>query len=164
LEIQPGKRPKPQEIFRERLAPLPANADPPDRRRRAQLPSQGPWPASPSVSFRQHEVRPDGTRVTVYPNGTRKELLADGSTVLHFANGDIQTVDRRGSTTAYWFADTQVVRLSSNKDPSSSAAAPMSSSDSCVLYQFPNGQVEYHYRDGRKFVQFPNNETRWVIS
>jgi centromere protein J len=135
---------------------LTTNVDPPDRRHSAHLPqAQASWLAS--SSFRQHELQPDGTRVTVYPNGTRKELKADGSTILHFANGDIQTVDRRGSTAAYWFADTQVVRLSHHN--------PLTSpSDPCVLYQFPNGQVEFHYRDGRKFVQFPNNETRWVIS
>ena len=99
-----------------------------------------------SQSTRQHERLSDGTRITVYANGTRKEQRDDGCCVIHFDNGDIQTVGLDGKT-AYWFASTKVVRVEELD---------------CTLYQFPNGQIERHYPDGRKFVQFPNNRCRWV--
>jgi T-complex protein 10 C-terminus len=149
---QRGSNPSSLGIFRETLTPVSTNQP-----RRPNLPlrptsstAEGPLGCG---SFRHRDVAPDGTRITVYANGTRKEQRSDGAVVIYFANGDIEAVDRLGSSTAYWFADTQVVKLVDN-DPASDS----------VLYQFPNGQVERHYSDGRKLVQFPNNTTRWVVS
>lgn len=150
-----GKNPGSLGIFRETLAPIPTNRlDPPHHHHLPRRPTSSTAKGSLGCgSFRHRDVAPDGTRITVYANGTRKEQRSDGAVVIYFANGDIQAADRLGSSTAYWFADTQVVKLVDN-DPTSDS----------VLYQFPNGQVERHYSDGRKLVQFPNNTTRWVIS
>jgi T-complex protein 10 C-terminus len=152
-----GNNPSSLGIFRETLAPLSTNGVERPHHHHHQLPRR---PTSSTTkgslgcaSFRHRDVAPDGTRITVYANGTRKEQRSDGALVIYFANGDIQAVDRLGSSTAYWFADTQVVKLVDN-DPTSDS----------VLYQFPNGQVERHYSDGRKLVQFRNNTTRWIVS
>jgi T-complex protein 10 C-terminus len=150
-----GNNPSSLGIFRETLAPISSNrVEQPHHHHLPRRPTSSTTKGSLGcASFRHRDVAPDGTRITVYANGTRKEQRSDGAIVVYFANGDIQAVDRLGSSTAYWFADTQVVKLVDN-DPTSDS----------VLYQFPNGQVERHYSDGRKLVQFPNNTTRWVIS
>lgn len=41
--------------------------------------------------FQIEKVLPDGGRLVVFPNGTRKELSADGQTVkVMFFNGDVK--------------------------------------------------------------------------
>lgn len=44
-----------------------------------------------SCMFQIEKVFPDGGRLVVFPNGTRKELSADGQTVkVMFFNGDVK--------------------------------------------------------------------------
>jgi hypothetical protein len=97
---------------------------------------------------------PEGHDVIQYANGTEKEIRADGTTVLRFANGDIQTNsggDGIGSSTAYYFAGTNVLRL-------------VQTDKGFILYEYPNGQIEQHWYDetGRKVVHLPDG-TRYEV-
>ncbi|KAM6970583.1 centrosomal P4.1-associated protein [Aplochiton taeniatus] len=87
-------------------------------------------------------VLPCGGRLIVFPNGTRKEVSADGETAkVTFFNGDTKQVmaDHR---VIYYYAD---ARTTHTTYP-----------DGIEVLQFPNNQTEKHFPDGRKEITFPD--------
>ncbi|XP_052422422.1 centromere protein J isoform X2 [Carassius gibelio] len=88
------------------------------------------------------KVLPDGGRLVVFPNGTRKELSADGQTVkVMFFNGDVKHTmpDQR---VIYYYAEAQTTHITYP--------------DGMEVLQFPNNQTEKHFPDGRKEITFPD--------
>ena len=55
-------------------------------------------------------VNPDGSRVVVFPNGTRKTTAADGkSVVIAFFNGDMKQV-KPDQSVVYYYAETKTTQ------------------------------------------------------
>ncbi|XP_062313672.1 centromere protein J isoform X3 [Osmerus eperlanus] len=85
---------------------------------------------------------PCGGRLILFPNGTRKEVSADGQTAkVTFFNGDIKQVlgDQR---VVYYYAEAQTTHTTYP--------------DGMEVLQFPNNQTEKHFSDGRKEITFPD--------
>ena len=79
----------------------------------------------------------------------RKEVHKDGTTVIRFTNGDVET-KFSGGTTAYFHAKDQVMQINNTADGS-------------TLFEYPNRQIERHYKDGSKAILFADG-TRQRIS
>ncbi|KAG7331454.1 hypothetical protein KOW79_005423 [Hemibagrus wyckioides] len=89
---------------------------------------------------------PDGGRLTVFPNGTRKQVSADGLTVtITFFNGDIKQImpDQR---VIYYYAEAQTTHTTYP--------------DGLEVLQFPNNQIEKHFTDGHKEIVFPDQTVK----
>ncbi|MBN3322792.1 CENPJ protein, partial [Atractosteus spatula] len=89
------------------------------------------------------KVLKSGIRVIVFPNGTQKEVMADGmsSVKVTFFNGDVKQIlaDQR---VVYYYADAQTTHTTYP--------------DGLEVLQFPNNQIEKHFPDGRKEITFPD--------
>ncbi|XP_041127725.1 centromere protein J [Polyodon spathula] len=88
------------------------------------------------------QVLRSGSRIIIFPNGTRKEVWADGKTVkVTFFNGDVKQMmaDQR---VIYYYADAQTTHTTYP--------------DGLEVLQFPNNQIEKHFPDGRKEITFPD--------
>ncbi|KAM7406895.1 hypothetical protein PAMA_002880 [Pampus argenteus] len=92
------------------------------------------------------KVLAGGDRLIVFPNGTRKELSADGLTVkVTFFNGDTKqiTADQR---VIYYYAVAQTTHITYP--------------DGIEVLHFPNNQTEKHFPDGRKEITFPDQTVK----
>ncbi|KAM7115414.1 centrosomal P4.1-associated protein isoform 1-T1 [Molossus nigricans] len=88
------------------------------------------------------KVYKDGCSVILFPNGTRKEVSADGKTVtVTFFNGDVKQVmpDER---VIYYYAATQTTHTTYP--------------EGLEVLHFSSGQIEKHFPDGRKEITFPD--------
>ncbi|XP_018410175.1 PREDICTED: centromere protein J [Nanorana parkeri] len=84
----------------------------------------------------------NGCHVILFPNGTRKEVSADGkATTVTFFNGDVKQVmaDQR---VIYYYADAQTTHTTYP--------------DGIEILQFSHGQIEKHFPDGKKEITFPD--------
>ncbi|KAJ1462935.1 T-complex protein 10, C-terminal domain-containing protein, partial [Pelagophyceae sp. CCMP2097] len=88
----------------------------------------------------------DGGREVLYRNGTRKEVRG-GCSVVRFVNGDVKRTEV--DAVVYYYAE---ARTTHTTQPSTGME----------VFEFPNGQVEKHDRDGTKEILFPDG-TRKVI-
>lgn len=94
-------------------------------------------------------VLPSGGRLLTFPNGTRKEVSADGQTAtVTFFNGDVKQVlaDQR---VVYFYADAQTTHTTYP--------------DGLEVLQFPNNQTEKHFPDGRKEITFPDQTVKHLF-
>ncbi|KAG1946111.1 centromere protein J [Pimephales promelas] len=92
------------------------------------------------------KVLPDGGRLVVFPNGTRKELSADGQTVkVMFFNGDVKHT-MPDQKVIYYYAEAQTTHITYP--------------DGMEVLQFPNNQTEKHFPDGRKEITFPDQTVK----
>ncbi|XP_043987763.1 centromere protein J isoform X2 [Gambusia affinis] len=92
------------------------------------------------------KVLAGGDRVIVFPNGTRKEVSADGlSAKVTFFNGDTKqiTADQR---VIYHYAEAQTTHITYP--------------DGMEVLHFPNNQTEKHFPDGRKEITFPDQTVK----
>jgi hypothetical protein len=95
-----------------------------------------------SSSSRVRKPLPSGNgHLIVYSNGVEKEVHNDGTTVVRYTNGDVET--NFGTTLAYFHAAEQVLQITNSQDGS-------------VLMEYPNGQIERHYANGVKAILFPD--------
>ncbi|CAL8267298.1 unnamed protein product [Lota lota] len=95
------------------------------------------------------QVLPCGRRLIVFPNGTRKELSADGLTAtVTFFNGDTKQVmaDQR---VIYYYAEAQTTHTTFP--------------NGMEILQFPNHQNEKHFPDGRKEITFPDQTVKMLF-
>ncbi len=81
---------------------------------------------------RTEEVRPDGTRVIHYRNGTIKEINPSGHVLVRFVNGDTKFSDGESGKVIYFYAQANTTHTTFP--------------NGLELYQFPNGQVRDMYR------------------
>ncbi|XP_024142100.1 centromere protein J isoform X2 [Oryzias melastigma] len=87
-----------------------------------------------------------GDRLIVFPNGTRKEVSADGlSAKITFFNGDTKqiTADQR---VIYYYAEAQTTHITYP--------------EGLEVLHFPNNQTEKHFPDGRKEITFPDQTVK----
>ncbi|XP_073330060.1 centrosomal P4.1-associated protein [Pagrus major] len=92
------------------------------------------------------KVLAGGDRLITFPNGTRKEVSADGLTVkVTFFNGDTKqiTADQR---VIYYYAEAQTTHITYP--------------DGMEVLHFPNNQTEKHFPDGRKEITFPDQTVK----
>ncbi|XP_069136319.1 centromere protein J-like isoform X2 [Argopecten irradians] len=90
-----------------------------------------------------------GAREILFSNGTRKEISADGQTIIvSFFNGDIKQVmpDQR---IVYYYCEAQTTH----------STYP----DGLEILQFPNNQVEKHYPDKTKEIIFPDQTIKYLF-
>jgi hypothetical protein len=92
----------------------------------------------------------DGTQFVTYGNGSTKEIHTNGTTVIRYPNGDVKTYSADNGTIAYHYAASKVTEVRKDNDASN------------TIFEFPNGQVEQHWNDGRKMVSFPDGTTQRV--
>ncbi|XP_041662160.1 centromere protein J [Cheilinus undulatus] len=151
----PGKRKE----ERSSLAPCKSQDKPPNKEK-SQNCSQNPnsLPKEPDVSEvkepetaqevithpdgKIEKVLPSGDRLISFPNGTKKEVSADGKTVkVTFFNGDTKqiTADQR---VIYYYAEAQTTHITYP--------------DGIEVLHFQNNQTEKHFPDGRKEITFPD--------
>ncbi|KAK5608859.1 hypothetical protein CRENBAI_019266 [Crenichthys baileyi] len=92
------------------------------------------------------KVLPNGDRLIAFPNGTMKEVSADGlSAKVTFFNGDTKqiTADQR---VIYYYAEAQTTHITYP--------------DGMEVLHFPNNQTEKHFPDGRKEITFPDQTVK----
>ena len=94
-------------------------------------------------------ICPDGSREILFTNGTRKQISADGKTIIvSFFNGDIKQILPDGRV-VYYYADAQTTHTTY--------------ADGLQIFQFANGQMENHYIDGTKEIQFPDQTIKYLF-
>ncbi|XP_023683356.2 centrosomal P4.1-associated protein [Paramormyrops kingsleyae] len=87
-----------------------------------------------------------GGRLILFPNGTRKEVSADGQTVkITFFNGDVKQVTD-DQQVIYYYAEAQTTHTTYP--------------DGMEVLRFPNNQIEKHFPDGRKEITFPDQTVK----
>ena len=86
---------------------------------------------------------------TVFANGVKKEIYADGTIKIIFTNNDIKETSPDGKT-VYFFNETKAMQISF--------------SDGLQLFKFPNGQVEKHFPDGTKEITFPDGIIKMIYT
>ncbi|KAI3356056.1 hypothetical protein L3Q82_017325 [Scortum barcoo] len=92
------------------------------------------------------KVLAGGDRLISFPNGTKKEVSADGLTVkVTFFNGDTKqiTADQR---VIYYYSDAQTTHITYP--------------DGVEVLHFSNNQTEKHFPDGRKEITFPDQTVK----
>ncbi|XP_032115962.1 centromere protein J isoform X3 [Sapajus apella] len=92
------------------------------------------------------KIYKNGCRVILFPNGTRKEVSADGKTItVTFFNGDVKQVmpDQR---VIYYYAAAQTTHTTYPKG--------------LEVLHFSSGQIEKHFPDGRKEITFPDQTVK----
>lgn len=82
-----------------------------------------------------------------YKNGTTKSVEGH-LTIVNFANGDVKKTDALTGKVVYFYADARTTHTTEND---------------VDIFEFPNGQVERHNKDGTKDIKFPDG-TRKIVS
>lgn len=96
----------------------------------------------------RERVFSDGKREVIYKNGTTKTVEGD-LVIVNFANGDVKRTDTKTGRVVYFYAD---ARTTHTTDPV----------DELEIFEFPNGQVERHKKDGSKDIHFPDGTRKFV--
>uniref|UniRef100_A0A2C9JNJ7 Centromere protein J C-terminal domain-containing protein n=1 Tax=Biomphalaria glabrata TaxID=6526 RepID=A0A2C9JNJ7_BIOGL len=90
-----------------------------------------------------------GAKEIHFPNGTVKEISADGQTIIcRLANGDIRQIfpDHR---VVYIFAEAEILQTTY--------------SDGLETFEFKNGQTEKRYPDGTVEIIFPSKDVKYLF-
>jgi uncharacterized coiled-coil DUF342 family protein len=90
----------------------------------------------------------DNSRVTVFRNGTEKEVRGDGVAVVRFSNGDVRQSWPEQGVVVYFYNEARTVHVTHN--------------DGEQVFRFPSGQLERHFSDGTKDISYPDG-TRKVV-
>lgn len=96
------------------------------------------------------KVYKNGCRVVLFPNGTRKEVSADGKSItVTFFNGDVKQVmpDER---VVYYYAAAQTTHTTYP--------------EGLEVLHFSSGQIEKHFPDGRKEITFPDQTIKTLFA
>lgn len=89
----------------------------------------------------------DGCREVIFPSGLRKVLWPDGRTSVFFQNGDVKETHPDGNV-IYRYQSTGAVQTTKP--------------DGTDVYRFANGQVEWHYPDKSKEIDFANGARKRI--
>ncbi|TWW80401.1 Centromere protein J [Takifugu flavidus] len=144
-----------------------------------------PEPADQVITHsdgKTEKVLTNGDRLVVFPNGTKKEVSADGQTVkVTFFNGDTKEItDQRVVRSDAWSRtccrDTDTppfsFTASSHRTPNAALLCAqiyfyaeaqtthVTYPDGIEVLHFPNNQTEKHFPDGRKEITFPDQTVK----
>lgn len=105
-------------------------------------------PADNRTSSFNREIRnPDGSKDIWYPNGNLKKISPDGMTIrMLYFNKDIKETNINEGTVKYYYAETNTWHTTYL--------------DGLEILEFPNGQTEHRYKDGKIEIHFPNNSIK----
>ncbi|XP_076787069.1 centrosomal P4.1-associated protein isoform X2 [Arvicanthis niloticus] len=96
------------------------------------------------------KVYKNGCRVVLFPNGTRKEVSADGKSItVTFFNGDVKQVTPDDRVVYYYAA----ARTTHTTYP-----------EGLQVLHFSSGQIEKHFPDGRKEITFPDQTIKTLFA
>jgi len=109
-------------------------------------------------SAKVEHILSDRSRLVVFADGTRKHIAVDGSTRVDFPNGDYKIHSRhappRQPHTIYYYAGRRVLHRSYEAFGSTEEAVDE--------YVFEDGQVERHWKDGRKEIRFADGSRKSI--
>ncbi|XP_055850033.1 centromere protein J [Episyrphus balteatus] len=104
-------------------------------------------PISTNASFKREIRNPDGSKDIWYPNGNLKKISSDGMIIrMLYFNKDIKETNINEGTVKYYYAETNTWHTTYL--------------DGLEILEFPNGQTEHRYKDGKIEVHFPNNSIK----
>ena len=85
----------------------------------------------------------------IFKSGVKKEIYDnDGYKLVLFPNGDKKQYFKKEGKIIYYFNESKTVQTSYK--------------DGLNIFKFNNNQIEKHYPDGTKFIQFPDGSTRII--
>ncbi len=91
----------------------------------------------------------DGTTLTIFPNGTVKEVSADKRcTFVKFFNGDRKEMNHDTGTETYFYAETNITQIIY--------------SNGMQILKFPSGQVEKHHINKTREIVFPDKICKFI--
>lgn len=91
----------------------------------------------------------DGTTLTIFPNGTIKEVSKDKRcTFVKFFNGDRKEMNHDTGTETYFYAETAITQIIY--------------SNGMTILKFPSGQVEKHHTNKTREIIFPDNICKFI--
>jgi hypothetical protein len=97
------------------------------RSNKTTAPSSSSSSSNTNSGERVEEVKPDGSRVIKYRNGTIKEVDPSGKSIIIFTNGDSKKTDPTTGMVVYFYAQANTTHTTYK--------------DGTEIYEFPNGQV-----------------------
>ena len=93
----------------------------------------------------------DGTTLTVFPNGTVKEVSGDKRcTFVKFFNGDRKEMNHDTGTETYFYAETNITQIIY--------------SNGMQILKFPSGQVEKHHTNKTREIIFPDKICKFIYA
>ena len=160
----------------------PSPSQPPPHSNTASSPSSlFALPAATSIVSTVHHpankiehVLSDRSRLVLFADGTRKHIGVDGSTRVDFPNGDYKiSMGRHGSSvvdvssvqphTIYYYAGRRVLHRSYGSDGTAGGTDGCGGGGGGMdEYVFEDGQVERHWKDGRKDIQFADGSRKTI--
>jgi len=91
----------------------------------------------------------DGTTLTMFPNGTTKEVSADKRhTFVKFFNGDRKEMNHETGTETYFYAETNITQIIY--------------SNGMQILKFPSGQIEKHHTNKTREIIFPDKICKFI--
>lgn len=91
----------------------------------------------------------DGTTLTIFPNGTVKEVSADKRcTYVKFFNGDRKEMNHDSGTETYFYAETNITQIIY--------------SNGMTILKFPSGQIEKHHTNKTREIIFPDKICKFI--
>ena len=90
-----------------------------------------------------------GKKQIVFADGNVKEIAVDGRTRVTFTNGDRKEFFPATNTSVYTYCDAATVLTTHH-------------ADGTKVYEFPTGQVEKTFADGRTEIWYPDGERKTV--
>ena len=92
----------------------------------------------------------NGTILTIFDNGTLKELSADKKlTLVKFFNGDRKEINHETGTETYYYAETKIMEIIY--------------ANGLKITQFPNGQVEKQHINNTREIIFPDKISKFIF-
>jgi hypothetical protein len=104
---------------------------------------------------RTRRERGDGSLVVNYRNGTHKETHPDGTCVIRFPNGDVQTTSAISGANAYYHASARV----SNLSRAAAACLTFLKRSHCTFLFFCGRQFKFVIQMAHKFLNFPTSRS-----
>eukprot|EP00804_Cyclotella_cryptica_P020578 CCRYP_003421-RB/>CCRYP_003421-RB protein AED:0.29 eAED:0.29 QI:384/1/1/1/1/1/3/1153/1159 len=130
-----------------------ADYDPTREKSPTFAPVQSVSPVVPHVNANAASAgTPKTSQFFTYQNGTRKEVLSDGTTTVYFTNGDRKRTyaNEKKGIVVYYYAATQTTQVTHQ--------------DGKQTYHFPNKQIEDHHVDGTKEIVYPDGTKRTIFT
>ena len=126
-----------------------------------------PLPAATSIvstvrhpANKTEHILSDRSRLVLFADGTRKHIGVDGSTRVDFPNGDYKVSTRHTAHgqphTVYYYASRRVLHRSYEGKSGGGSSGAMDE------YVFEDGQMERHWKDGRKDIQFADGSRKTI--
>lgn len=103
----------------------------------------------PLENGKYEEVYASKVRHVIYPNGTVKKMFPNGFSIVLFDNGDVKKT-YPSEKVVYFYKSVNTTHISyPNK---------------LEVFEFGNGQTEKHFPEGSKYIIFPDETKKYILS